>query len=159
MSNYLHDHLNVGDTIQISAPAGVFFSIIQVNTPVTFIAGGIGITPLMSMSQEAVKENNTTMNFIQSASTEDLVVFKKPLNQLANDHSNFHYFEIITATDGYVTKEFLEKHVDKSSDAHICGPVPFMLAMIKHLLSIGIPEDHIFYEFFGPSMALDIETI
>ncbi|MGX9133902.1 NO-inducible flavohemoprotein [Rummeliibacillus sp. JY-2-4R] len=158
VSNYLHDHLNVGDTIQISAPAGVFFYHSKPDIPVTFIAGGIGITPLMSMSQEAVNENSATMNFIQSASTEDLVVFKRPLNQLANDHSNFHYFEIITAMDGYVSKEFLEKHIEKSSDVYICGPVPFMLAMIKHLLSIGIPEDHIFYEFFGPSMALDIET-
>jgi len=158
VSNFLHDYLNIGDILPISAPAGVFFYQSKPDTPVTFLAGGIGITPLMSMLQIAVKENNAPINFMQSANTADLVVFSKPLHDIAQQYSNLNYFELITETSGYISKEFLEQYVDLSSDVYLCGPVPFMLAMIKHLLVIGVSKDHIYYEFFGPSMALDIET-
>lgn len=158
VSNYLHDHLNIGDTLPISAPAGVFFLQSKPDTPVTFLAGGIGITPLMSMLQTAVKQHHAPLHFVQSVNTADLLVFSKPLHDLAHEHANLNYFEIITEIDGYISKEFLEKQVDPSSDVYLCGPVPFMLAMIKHLLVIGVSKDHIYYEFFGPSMALDIET-
>ncbi|MGG0658573.1 NO-inducible flavohemoprotein [Rummeliibacillus pycnus] len=159
VSNYLHEHFNVGDILPISAPAGTFFYHSKPNTPVTFLAGGIGITPLMSMLQVAVKEEHTTsINFVQSVNNADLVVFGKNLNDLKQQQSNLNYFEFITETDGFVSKEFLEEHVEKSSEVYLCGPVPFMMAMINHLISIGVSKDHIYYEFFGPSMALDIKS-
>lgn len=158
VSNYLHDSLNVGDKIQISAPAGEFFYHTKADTSVAFLAGGIGITPLFSMVQSAVKENKEKIHFIQSVSTRDLLTFSDALNELAKDHSQLYYHELITQTDGFVSKEFLEKHIDSSTDVYICGPIPFMVAMVKHLLAMGLQEDHIFYEFFGPSMTIDTET-
>jgi len=48
-SNYFHDHLQVGDILDVKAPAGQFVLDLQATTPVVFLAGGVGVTPLLSM--------------------------------------------------------------------------------------------------------------
>ena len=48
VSNYLHTSIQIGDTIEITAPAGEF-TLDKKETPVVFLAGGVGITPLLSM--------------------------------------------------------------------------------------------------------------
>jgi sulfoxide reductase heme-binding subunit YedZ len=49
VSRYMHDQLKVGDKIRIGAPAGKFFFDDHQSKAVVLIAGGVGITPLMSM--------------------------------------------------------------------------------------------------------------
>ncbi len=48
-SNHLHDHVHVGDVLDVRAPAGHFFIDPDAAVPVVLVAGGIGITPMMSM--------------------------------------------------------------------------------------------------------------
>lgn len=43
-SVYLHDQLAIGDTVELSAPAGDFYLDIENNAPVTLISGGVGVT-------------------------------------------------------------------------------------------------------------------
>ena len=50
VSNYFHDHLKEGDIIDCKPPAGAFFLDLAERTPVVLIAGGIGITPVLSMA-------------------------------------------------------------------------------------------------------------
>ncbi len=49
VSNYLHDSVNAGDILKVSAPAGDFVLDTEKNTPVVLLSGGVGITPMMSM--------------------------------------------------------------------------------------------------------------
>ena len=49
VSNYLHDEINVGDTIKVSAPAGDFVMENNESAPIALISGGVGITPMVSM--------------------------------------------------------------------------------------------------------------
>lgn len=46
--NFFHDQIQVGSVLQLRAPAG-HFHIDAGNGPVVLIAGGIGITPMLSM--------------------------------------------------------------------------------------------------------------
>ena len=49
VSGHLHDNLNVGDTLEARAPAGDFSLLPDIKRPMVLMAGGIGITPMMSM--------------------------------------------------------------------------------------------------------------
>src|SRR6185437_9615183 len=49
VSNYFHDELMVDDIIEAQAPTGRFFLDLNNEQPVVLIAGGIGITPMISM--------------------------------------------------------------------------------------------------------------
>ncbi|MGD3707399.1 FAD-binding oxidoreductase, partial [Xanthomonas citri pv. citri] len=70
VSVYLHNELNVGDTLEVSAPAGDFHLDTESNNPVTLISGGVGITPMMSMYETIAKTNaNRPVAFLHSART------------------------------------------------------------------------------------------
>ena len=48
-SGHFHDQVREGDVLQVKAPSGHFFIDADASVPAVFIAGGIGITPMMSM--------------------------------------------------------------------------------------------------------------
>ena len=45
-----------------------------------------------------------------------------------------------------------------NAEVYICGPAPFMEAIIALLVEIGVASEKIHYEFFGPAMALQIKV-
>ena len=49
VSNWLHNHANVGDVVKLVAPAGDFFMAVADDTPVTLISAGVGQTPMLAM--------------------------------------------------------------------------------------------------------------
>ena len=55
-SGYVHDRVHEGDVLQVKAPSGHFFIDPDASVPAVFIAGGIGITPMMSMLRWCVAE-------------------------------------------------------------------------------------------------------
>lgn len=40
--------------------------------------------------------------------------------------------------------------IDLSSTVFVCGPRPFMSAINENLVSLGIPQEQINHELFGP---------
>ena len=56
VSRHLHDHLKVGDFIEAKAPAGDFFIDAAEKRPAVLIAGGVGVTPMISMARHVVVE-------------------------------------------------------------------------------------------------------
>jgi nitric oxide dioxygenase len=57
--------------------------------------------------------------------------------------------------EGYITAEWLQKVIEnKDADYYMCGPVSFMKAIYQALQEIGVKEEAIHYEFFGPNMKL-----
>lgn len=165
VSNYLHNTIQVGDTLEITAPAGEF-TLDKKDTPIVFLAGGIGVTPLLSMIQTVEAEQpNRSVQFIQATINGDVQPFKKELSliKLKNYQLSFLY-EKPSETDeqdlhfvkkGFVDGEFLTNVVKAEADYYVCGPVPFMKAVIQALKGLGVGNEKIHYEFFGPAMELD----
>jgi nitric oxide dioxygenase len=55
---------------------------------------------------------------------------------------------------GRINKEVL-KHQDRKGTYYVCGPVGFMKFVIQSLYHLGVPEEQVHHEFFGPSMKLN----
>jgi len=165
VSTYLHGHLNVGDSIEASAPAGVFTLNREESAPVAFISGGVGLTPLMSMLETLVKEDtDREVTFIHSARNESVHAFNEDACQLASGLKNgscyFGYQEPLNTEGGhhftgYITKDFLADKLTQDTICYVCGPIPFLRSVVTMLKDLGIPEGNIRYEFFGPAMALE----
>ena len=157
VSVHLHDNVKVGDKIELTAPAGDFVLDTEKTTPVTFISGGVGITPMMSMFETIAKNRPTRpVSFIYSARNENLHPFDQDIRSLMETMENAKYVSLYSESkDGFITKDVLKEHALSNGDVYVCGPVGFMEAMINHLLELGYTNEQIHYEFFGPALQLE----
>ena len=153
VSNFIHDTLQVGDMVDVSAPAGVFV-LKESSAPITFISGGIGVTPLNSMLQSLSNDAANEVNFIQCARNEKVVAFSDDIQAKVNTLPNSSYTALYSDEGKLITKELLAEKVADNADVYVCGPVEFMEAVIKNLHEIGVADEKIHYEFFGPAMQL-----
>ncbi len=160
VSNYLHT-LKVGDIVFLQPPTGEF--VLQDNDrSITFIAGGVGITPLMSMLLSKIKNGDKLehVRFIQCCRDADHHVMKNTLETLAQRHG-FTYkvaYELSEGADhkGYLTKQTLSQWLpDLNADVYFCGPRPFMGALNEMLQAIGFEESQLHHEVFGPTTPLN----
>lgn len=163
VSNYLHDDVQIGDELNISVPAGDFTLDVTQNSPVVFISGGVGVTPIMSMLNTIAKENpSRPVRFVHSAKNEDVHAFRLEVKELMNRLPNGTSFICYTEPSrqesanhtGYMTKDILKQFLSENADYFICGPVPFMKAVINYLKELGVASENIHYEFFGPALQI-----
>lgn len=163
VSNFLHKSINQGDELEVGAPAGVFNMSSEIQCQnVVFIAGGIGVTPLLSMAYSLVsnKEYSNGINFIHANQSEEVHAFAKEIKKIDLENDNFEatfFYEMLeremssNELMGYVSKEFLKKLVnDQESVFYVCGPKKFMSKVVTDLEDLGVSDDSINFEFFGP---------
>ena len=145
VSTYLHNIAEIGTEIEVSAPAGLF-TLKEGTNDVLFISGGVGVTPLYRMLQAA---GNRNTSFIQCARNEQVAAFAEQIQAKANN-----YKAVYSDTEGYLTNEQIDTMLTPNADVYICGPAPFMQAVIGQLREMGVSQDCIHYEFFGPALSI-----
>lgn len=166
VSNHLHDCVNVGDRIAIGPPCGEFVvepSKIQ-SGPVVFIAGGIGVTPLLSMAKALVaSESSAPIVFIQAARDGAVHAFRDEVKSLSSGTSDVtvrFIYDNPTPEDiaygrcdevGLVTPDLLQSLVPiERTSFYFCGPKLFMAAIDSMLSGLGVEDSRRHCEFFGP---------
>lgn len=168
VSNYLHNHVSEGDILEISAPAGDFVLDMDLNTPVVLLSGGVGLTPMVSMLNTLVeKQPERDISFIHAAVNGKVHALREEVAELSEMESvkTHIFYDAPTEEDrlkrhfdveGYVTKEWISQNTDvKAADYYFCGPVPFMKIVFQSLKQLGVSEDRIHFEFFGPMGSLE----
>lgn len=164
VSSYLHD-LPEGATINVRAPSGQFFLDIRRTRPMVLIAGGIGITPLLSML-------NMVCNFglkrevylFYGVRNRSYHAMYDHLKRMQRKHRNLHvvvcYSEPTPSCQkgrdydhkGPVTVPLMRFLVPfKGCEFYICGPPGMMRFMTDGLKDSGVAEADIKMEAFGPA--------
>lgn len=158
VSNYLHNAVDVGYTIEVSAPAGDFFLNTESTSPVTFISGGVGITPMFSMYETLANTSpERQVAFLHSARSRKHQAFDDRLTKINAELPSSTYKVLYSEEgDGMFTPQFLAENVIEGSDIYVCGPVGFMQFVLSELNKMGIPTEKVHYEFFGPTVALEL---
>jgi nitric oxide dioxygenase len=173
-SSHVHTSLRAGDAVQLSPPCGEFTlkTSKDATRPLVFLAGGVGITPLMSMLHTALADEANRRRpvvFIQAARCTRLRPFADELSVLdkTNDNLRLHvrYNEpeagdldaVDTAVSaGLIDSALLDRLVGGgAADYYFCGPEPMLVALYKLLKSRAVPDTALHYEFFGPAGKLD----
>ncbi|WP_298223072.1 NO-inducible flavohemoprotein [Acidocella sp.] len=162
-SNFLHDHVKEGDTLDVFPPAGEF--ILQDGlSPLVLISGGVGITPTLAMAEAALAKGGRQVTFVHYARNRDAHAFGKTLEDWASRHPNFQRFIVYEHGErdeahalGRPALEHLQRWLpgELDCDVYFLGPKPFMIAIKKLLAALGLPDERRRYEFFGPAEALD----
>lgn len=141
-----------GTEIQIDGPYGSFTLHAKKERPAVFIAGGIGITPFMSILKTAGDEKpNRKFYLFYSNRTKDDAAFFNGLSRLTEEIPDFTFVPVMSETEGYIDEGKIRKYVE-----HIDGPVYYLAgppamtsAMRKMLADMGISENDIRFEEFA----------
>jgi len=164
MSGYLHDTVNVGDTLALLPPAGAFV-LAESDKPLVLISGGVGLTPTLAMLETALGSGRE-IRFIHAARDIHVHAFRDHIDALAERHDNFQRFYCYTEHDaehgkpdavGMVDQALLARWLPPSRDvdAYFLGPLGFMQSVKRSLRALGVPEQQTYFEFFGPAAALE----
>lgn len=159
ISNRLHDHIQEGDIVELSAPAGTFTLNENTSRPKVFISGGVGQTPLMAMLEAlAGTKANTPITWVHGCRNEAVHAFKDQLSELADAYSQLHHHifydqpETPAQHTGWVDlAEIKEEVLQADADYYICGPAPFIARHYGFLVENGVDTGSIHFEEFGPA--------
>ncbi|WP_296236876.1 globin domain-containing protein [Psychrobacter sp. UBA5136] len=160
VSNYLHDHVGVGDTILLSAPAGDFELnqdlIQQNNIPLVLVSAGVGVTPILSMLEAQVSANpKRPIVWVYACQNKEHHAFDSKVNELLaaaeNVEKHIFYFE-----SGQILDEAWLANLPKPADIYVCGSMMFMESIIDGLMALDHGVDSVHYEPFGPKMSLEL---
>jgi MOSC domain-containing protein YiiM/ferredoxin-NADP reductase len=159
---YIDDKLRVGDVLDVSAPRGSF-TLRPGDTPVVFLSGGIGATPVLAMLHVlAAGASSREVWWLYGARNRSEHPFAEEagalLKALAHGHSHVRYsmpgpedrpgsdFDARGHLDMGV---FQELGVPRTADFYICGPPGFMRDLTAGLAAWGVAASDIHTEIFG----------
>ncbi|WP_114907190.1 hybrid-cluster NAD(P)-dependent oxidoreductase [Ornithinimicrobium murale] len=148
VSTWLHDHLQVGDTVRAAGPYGLFSTATHPAEKYLFLSAGSGVTPLMSMTRAlrdgvGVDGRPADVAFVHCARTPEDIIFRAELEELAAHGGASVTFlcqedsphEAWTGARGRLTLPALLTAAPDLLDREIftCGPPGFMAAVREHL--------------------------
>ncbi|QXQ10745.1 globin domain-containing protein [Paeniglutamicibacter sp. Y32M11] len=162
VSPFMHQHLNVGDVIELSNPYGDL-TIDTTGAPIILATAGIGCTPSASALATLVAAGSDRQVLVLHAeATEDAWALKEQMLESVDSLPNAElklWLEDINAkaegteaTEGYMSLANLD--LPANARLYLCGPLPFMRAVRSQAIDAGIPATNIHYEVFGPDLWL-----
>jgi ferredoxin-NADP reductase len=163
VSGYMHTQVREGDLLESSAPSGSFIFTGRECKCILLIGGGVGITPLMSVLRYLTDRSWPGDIFlVYSCHTPRDIIFREELDYLQRRHPNLRVIVTVSQSEGAdwkgptgrITKELIAQSVPDlpSRYVHLCGPVPLMEAVKRMLAEIGIPQERVKTEAFGPAL-------
>lgn len=118
----------------------------------TFIAGGAGVTPFISIFRFLRSENEIGGNKLIFANKrkDDIILKQEFESLLGNNFINILSDEKTTEfAHGYITKEFLKANItDLKKKIYLCGPDAMIDSIEKLLSNLGVEENSIIKEEF-----------
>lgn len=170
VSNFLHEHLSVGDTMDVAAPRGEFVlsAAEDDERPVLLVSAGVGITPVLAMLHALVATESTRdVWWLHTTRSADEHAFAaethRLLTQLGRVHEHTYYTRPNATnaagppvTAGRLDRDALAaRRLPTYATAYLCGPSAFMADVREALVEIGLEPERIHTELFGALPAVN----
>ena len=162
VTDYIHALARAGDTLPIDGGYGDFSydpsREPEAGPAVALIAGGIGITPLMSMLRAADEApRSPELTLVYSASSPDELAFRADIDRIAasNPRIAAHYTITRPAAGwtgprGRIDRDTLRAlGLGPQTRYYVCGPAPFVTAAAEAASALGAPRSRVHYELWS----------
>ncbi|ATP08013.1 nitric oxide dioxygenase [Aeromonas salmonicida] len=167
VSNLLHDHLQVGDKVDLMPPTGDFFLQASASTPVVLLSAGVGLTPMLSMLNQLLSTgHDADVCWLHACERGSLHAFKEDIQRKRQQHhklqSRVWYREPSDRDEqgkdydfsGTMDLSQVSGLLVPQAHYYFCGPLGFMQGIKTQLSAAGIPTEQLHYEVFGPHQDL-----
>lgn len=150
VSDYVNNKLSVGDLITVHAPVGTMkYDSLSKKPKIAVLAGGIGITPMITIMQSALRDNKSVELYYSNKSLKR-EPFREELEHLGKLYPNqFTMKTFISEESQKLTTDDLKHLSQQIYDVYLLGPVSYMHEFKTYLTNEGF--DDIKMEFFGPT--------
>lgn len=154
-SLYMHEQVNEGDTISVQAPKNEFPMAASADHSI-LIAGGIGITPILSMLHKLAADKKS---FEMHYSARELtgLAFRNRVEQLAGEHA--HFYASQDPQGQHLDLKHLLSTPKPGVHVYICGPRGMINAVREITADQGWPSAHVHFESFGAQPLADDQPI
>lgn len=160
VGDYTHDiqSLSEGARVMVSGPFGRFTSEKALTNKRLFIAGGIGITPIRSMFEEAIEDGIDSILLYGNRAPDDVplkneieTLRQKGVCKVVYVYSEKDGEKTKSAETGHINGVLIKKHVPDfmERDIYLCGPVPMMEAIEAELKASNFPLEQLHCEKFS----------
>ncbi len=147
--------LEAGSIAEIEGAYGRFSYKNFKNKNQIWIAGGIGITPFLSMALSLPETDDYHIDLYYSVKSRgELIDFQKLANTSFMRHGNFTVYAFIgDEQNGFLGIDYIEQHSEglAGKDFFICGPPPMMQSLRSQLKAKSVPGARIHSEEFAMS--------
>jgi len=164
VSPYLHDVVMQGDQLELRGPVGGYFVWdVAMGGPLLLVGGGSGVVPLMAMLRHrAAKQSTIPARLLYSARTQDDVIYRDELDQLAGAGGRLEVVFTFTRQapagwTGYQRRidaamlDEVIKPFGKAARTYVCGPTLLVESVANLLVGMGLPAERVHTERFGPT--------
>ena len=153
ISRYLHDR-EVGDAVLMSGPNPGGHWVDGMAKKVGLVAGGTGITPMISIIRWILAKSLAVELFLVFANkTETDIIFRDEWDENAREHTRFHCYHVLeqppadwSQGTGRITENILRGHLPPPAPdtaIFLCGPPPMADALETMLKNLGYAENAI----------------
>ena len=140
-SHHVHDRLDPGDVIKITAPANLFPIVLSARKHL-LIGGGIGVTPLLSFLPQ-LRRMGALFELHQLAAAAEVPVFEALLAPEVGEAIHVHPGRQELDLAGLVSAQPLGTHL------YVCGPASLIQAAVAAATDAGWPASSLHSESFG----------
>ena len=164
-SSFFTDLVKEGDILNVKAPTGHFFLDMTKTNPIVLLAGGVGITPMLSMANAiAASGSKREVYFFFGVRNVREHIHKAELEKLAAENDNIHLHIAYSKPsekdvkgkdyqhEGRVGIELLKEILPSNNfEYFLCGSGAFMKSLTDGLEAWGVPDKDVHFEAFGPA--------
>jgi ferredoxin-NADP reductase len=168
VSGVLHATLRPGSPLLVKMPAGRFTYPSGDDRPVVLVAGGVGITPLVSMLRHGVTADpGRPFTLLYSARGRRELAFWDELNGLARRHPHVRLIATVTEPSadwqdrvGRIDRALIANYVPNAAHSVflMCGPLRMIGEIRETLLAMGVPDAQVRSEVFQPATAIGAQA-
>ncbi len=141
--------LSVGSLARIEGPFGSFTQARARNSKQVWVAGGIGITPFLSMVRSWSNYHGKTVKLYYCVRSRTDAIFAKELTSIAQKNPGFSFELICDDSSPKLTASYIGQQVNiKDLDVMLCGPPPMMRSLKRQFIELGVSHNNIYTEEF-----------
>lgn len=145
--------VNIDSIVKVEGGFGRFSYLLSPTKEQVWIAGGIGITPFISMAKSLINNYGYSITLYYSVKNKDEVLYFNKLQKLSANGLGLTFIPWYSQEKGRLSAKAindLDSDLFKK-DIYICGPPPMMKGLIDQLVQLRVKKSHIHSEEFAMS--------
>ena len=159
-SSWVHNELNIGDTVFIQGPAGdCFYTQGNIDKNILLIGTGTGLAPLYGIVRDAIQSNHQgEIHLFHGGLNPSGLYLHEQLESLSREHANFYYHPCVLKADSLTSKNIIEGDIAnvalqsipdmKDWKAYLCGDPELVNKLRKQIFLAGCNMNDIYADPF-----------